>query len=236
MKILYLIPILLLLLNCRNSQNESVENNSNAVVENQKDSLKIQTHKFTEINNSGILIFPLEMAESDYKRRTDYKDVGNFGHWNLVFYNSHTGEHHLLSKEKMIIESYSSQYKNEVKEEDDKLPFLFYKIKVDDYNQDKLLDHRDPTYLFITDLEGKNLKQISPKNMDLISWDYIKSSNQFLISSKIDSDKNKKFDHYDEIQSFLLPVDSLDQSKELFSEEFKDELKELFKRDWKKIK
>lgn len=235
MKFFCLIPLLVLFASCRDSQNETSQNLSNAVVENQKDSLKIQTYEFEEINNTGILIFPLEMSENDNKRKTDYKDVGNYGHWNLVFYNTQTKNYHLLSDQKMIIERYFIPDLDELKKEE-QLPFLFFTIKIDDYNQDRLLDHKDPTYLFITDLEGKNLKQISPKNMDLVDWKYIQSSKNLILSSKVDSDKNRKFDHYDEIRSFILPIDSLNQPKELFSEEFKDELKELFKRDWKKIK
>lgn len=242
MKTYFLLFSFLLLINCRNVEFNSIESSSNATestsnsaVENQKDSLKIQTYKFEEINNSGILIFPLEMAESDNKRKTDYKDVGNYGHWNMVFYNTHTKNYHLLSDQKMIIERYFTPELDQSKKEEP-LPFLFFEIKVDDYNQDKLLDLKDPTYLFVTDLEGKNLKQISPKNMDLTKWNYISSSKQFLISSKVDSDKNKKFDHYDEIRTYLVPIDSLESPKEIFSEEFKTELKELFKRDWKKIK
>ena len=47
---------------------------------------------------------------------------------------------------------------------------IFYKVSVDDYNQDKKLTSDDPEYLFVSDKEGNNFRQISPTGYNLKSW------------------------------------------------------------------
>jgi hypothetical protein len=46
-----------------------------------------------------------------------------------------------------------------------------------------------------------------PPGYDLLSWDYIKASNKFILTVKKDTDRNKKFDDEDEVASFQVDLD-----------------------------
>ena len=66
-------------------------------------------------------------------------------------------------------------------------------------------------------LEGKNFKQISPAGYDLRSWKLITSSSKVLMTlTEINIDKDTT-------------------AKEIFGTGFKNKLKILYDRDWKKI-
>ena len=51
-----------------------------------------------------------------------------------------------------------------------------------------------------------------------------------------DSDKNRKFRDKDEVTTFQIDIDKETQPTEIFSTEFKNKLKVLYDRDWKRIK
>lgn len=51
-----------------------------------------------------------------------------------------------------------------------------------------------------------------------------------------DSDKDRKFGEKDEVTTFQIDIDKETQPTEIFSTEFKNKLKVLFDRDWKRIK
>jgi hypothetical protein len=51
-----------------------------------------------------------------------------------------------------------------------------------------------------------------------------------------DSDKNIKFDNSDEITTFEIELDKGLEPKEVFADDFKNQLKILFDRDCKRIK
>jgi hypothetical protein len=144
------------------SENEAAD--TIAMLNDPKNKLNIQTNAFSEIDSSGILMFPLSMGETaEDKTRSSYKDIpyGNF--WNIIFYNSHTSGYHLLTDRKILISSFEDQYG------EDGHPavhlekkHLFYRGVVDDHNNDRMLNAEDPEYLFVSDRQGNNFRLISP--------------------------------------------------------------------------
>lgn len=176
------------------------------------------------------------MGESESDRASSYKSMPN-GYWNIIFLNSKTNTYHLLSENKMIIRSYNQKYGSDNTERISQTKnYIFYSITSDDFDKDKKLTENDPTYLFISDKEGKKFKQLSPDNYDVVNWQYLKSVNKIVMACKKDSDKNNKFDDEDEIAIFEIDTTSEMGPKEVFSAEFKNHLKILFDRDWKRIK
>lgn len=113
---------------------------------------------------------------------------------------------------------------------------IFYSITSDDFNKDKKLTEEDPKYLFVSDKEGNDFRQISPSNYDLQNWQFIKSVNKVLLTVRKDSDKNNKFDDKDEVTTFEVDIDKRTEAKEVFSTDFKNKLKILYDRDWKRLK
>ncbi len=209
-----------------------------AIINDPKNNLNVQTNSFFEIDSSGIIMFPISMGE--IKRgggSYSYKEMPYNSYWNIIFYNSHTSQYHLLSDKKMLISSFDIRYRS-----GDNIDiafsnkYIFYLVKIDDYNQDEKLPSDDPEYLFVSDKEGNNFKQISPTGYNLKSWQYIKSTNRIFMAVVKDSDKNRKFGDKDEVTTFQIDIDKETQPTEIFPTEFKNKLKVLFDRDWKRIK
>ena len=218
---------------------DSAAVDSIAIINDPKNNLNIQTNSFSEIDSSGIIMFPLSMGESsrDSERSSYYKEIPNSSYWNIIFYNSKTSAYYLLSDRKMLISNFHIKYST-----DDYMDIsytrkhILYKITTDDHNKDKKLTPEDPEYLFVSDKEGKNFRQISPVNYHLRSWLVIKSTNKILMAVTKDSDNNKKFEDKDEVTTFQIDIDKDSKPTEIFSSEFKNNLKILFDKDWKRIK
>ncbi len=231
--------IVLLACNTKNqTSGNTITQDSSAIVNDPKNNLNIQVAEFSEVDTSGIIMFPLRMGESAEDRSSfSYKSMPDGNYWNIVFLNSKTGEYHLLSDQKMLINSYSQGYTSseepKVSSEANK---IFYSITTDDINADKILDHTDPAYLFISDKDGQNLRLISPKGGNVQNWKLIKSSGKVIMAIKRDTDKNAKFDDKDEITSFVFDLTNPSETQELFYSEFKNKLKVLYDKDWKRKK
>ena len=238
MKIFILFFTTFLLLSCgKNSGSiESVvsdERDSSAL-----DNLNIQTNSFTEIDSTGVLIFPLQMGQNKRNDESyNYKEMPDNQYWNILFLNSITNEYHLLTEEKVMILEYDLEYNSEQEiKKNKKTNHIFYKIRSKDYNQDKVLTEDDPVYLYVSDNFGENFRQLSPSNYSLNYWDYIENSNKVIMTLTKDSNRNKLFDEKDEVLTFEIVLDDAEKPKEVFKTELKQKLKKLYDRDWKKIK
>ena len=243
--IIFLLTVFILISCSQNKQEPQTQQNVDntivdtvSVLSDPKNNLNIQTNSFSEIDSSGILMFPLSMSETERDGGSlSYKEMPSNSYWNIIFLNSKTSEYHLLSDKKMLIRNYDFKYSN-----NDNVDIaqtsrnIFYSITSDDLNKDKKLTDEDPKYLFVSDKEGKIFRQISPANYDLQNWQYIKSLNKVLMTVRKDSDKNKKFDEKDEVITFEVEIDKGTEPKEVFSTDFKNKLKILYDRDWKRLK
>ena len=220
----------------RNVDNTMVD--TVTVLSDPKNNLNIQTNSFSEIDSSGILMFPLSMSETERDGGSlSYKEMPSNSYWNIIFLNSKTNEYHLLSDKKMLIRNYDIKYSsNDNMDIAQTSRHIFYSITSDDFNKDKKLTDEDPKYLFVSDKEGNNFRQISPSNYNLQNWQFIKSVNKVLLTVRKDSDKNNKFDDKDEVTTFEVDIDKGTQPKEVFSTDFKNKLKILYDRDWKRLK
>ncbi len=229
----FLIVAIVFLFSCNKKKgqgNEPVANNTDT---NPIDNLNIQTSSFTQVDTSGVMMFPLSMGET--KRdggSSSYKEIPNYLNWNIIFFNSNTDECHLLTDKKILIRSYDLE-KND---EESSYPYIFYVATSFDYNKDKLLTEADPEYLFISDRAGNNFRQISPDEASLVNWEFIKSSNKVLMTVRKDSDKDKEFDYSDEIATFQMDIGKDITAKQVFANDFKNRLKALYDRDWKRLK
>lgn len=183
-------------------------------------------------------MFPLTMGESERDGSSmSYKEMPGGSYWNIIFLNSKTNAYHLLSNEKMLIKNYDFKFGSPIQENIAQTSqYIFYEIVTDDYNNDKKLTDQDPEYLFFTDKEGKGFRQISPANYNLLNWQLIQSVKKVVMTVKRDADKNGKFDSYDEVSTFEVDMEKGSGPREVFSTEFKNQLKILYDRDWKRIK
>ena len=235
-KISLFIMMVTLFASCGKSNTQTANETDTIVVNDPKSLLNVQTNSFSEIDSSGIFIFPLSMAESgrstvDYS----YKEIP-YGYWNVIFYNSKTSEYHLLSDRKMIIEDVDAQYGDEPYTNSRSKEYIFFVVRTDDFNKDRKITDQDPRYLFISDKAGNNFKQISPVGYNLNTWQFVNASNTVILTAARDSDNNSKFNKSDEIAAFEVELDKESSARELFTAEFKSKLKQLYDRDWKRVK
>jgi hypothetical protein len=238
-----LLIVMVALVSCKQEKEEppkqvnmdSVVVDTVAVFNNPRNNMSTQTDIFSEIDSSGILLFPLSMGEPSRQEGSfSYKKASNNSYWNIIFLNSHTNEYHLLGDGKILINSFDFQPSTHDSAVNGK--YIFYSIVKDDYNSDGELTGEDPSYLFISDKKGNNLRQISPANCHVQHWYFIKSVNKLLLIVKKDSDNNKKFDNADEVTTFEVEIDKGTAAKQVFSTPFKNKLKLLYERDWKQMK
>lgn len=238
MKIFFLFLTTFLFLSCGKNSGSIESVSSNESDSSSLENLNIQTNSFTEIDSTGVLIFPLQMGQN--KRNGDsysYKEMPENQYWNILFLNSNTNESHLLTEEKVMILGYDFKYNAEEERSKTKnTDHIFYDIRSKDFNQDKVITEDDPVYLYVSDQFGKNFRQISPLNYSLNYWDYIESSNKVMMTLTKDSNHNKLFDEKDEVLTFEIILDEAEKPKEVFKPELKEKLKKLYDRDWKKIK
>jgi len=216
-----------------------------AVIGDSKINMNVQQDVFTQIDTSGILMSPLALAEANDDGGSYSSGSRESNYWNIIFYNSKTGGYHLLSDSmKMVIWNYSIQNDNDYSSSSEVIisspgitsadGFIFYRITVKDYNNDKKLTNTDPAYLFVSDKEGNNLQQISPANCDLLSYQIIKASGKVLMNIIKDSNNDKKFEENDEHVWYELKVKTDSIPDEILKQDFKNKIKLLFHKQWMK--
>ncbi|UFH33918.1 hypothetical protein LNP04_09535 [Chryseobacterium sp. C-71] len=238
MKILFLFVTSFLFLSCAKNSGSIESTLPGESDSSSLENLNIQTNSFTEIDSTGVLIFPLEMGQN---KRNDnsygYKEMPENQYWNILFLNSNTNEYHLLTEEKVVVLNYDFNYNAEDGRGKTKnAKHIFYNIRSKDYNKDKMITDDDPVYLYVSDRFGKNFRQISPLDYSLNYWEYIESSNKVIMTLTKDSNRNKLFDEKDEVLTFETVLDEAEKPREVFKPELKEKLKKLYDRDWKNIK
>jgi hypothetical protein len=252
MKILHLLLILSLIA-CKQNSHQSEKKDAKpiatdtvAIIYDAKLNSTIATNAFTQIDTSGILMFPLTHEEATYDR-SSFSSGGREGNsWNIIFYNSKTGRSHLLSDSlKMLIWNYAVENDNsssgsseisytstDVRVTDG---IIFYRITVKDYNTDNTLSNADPIYLFASDKEGHNLRQISPSNSNLLSYEYIKASGKVLMNVEKDTNRDNLFSEKDERTWYETKMGDYEAvPHEVFTENFRNKMKLLFHKQWVK--
>lgn len=205
-----------------------------AIIKDAARDLNIQTKSFIEIDSSGLIILPLIIGDNtENGKNITYPDTPKSNFWNLLFYDSTTGQSHLLSERKMLFRSNDYSYGNLGNDYLTNQPHhLFYKIRVDDFNKDGNLSSTDPLYLFVSDKKGNGFRQISPDGYNLISWEYIKSTKKVIMILAKDSDGNLKFEESDEVKSFEVNLNTKISASEVISGQLKNQLKLLFEKHW----
>lgn len=170
------------------------------------------------------------LSESNIDNYHSYKynfyslDFGNCN--NIIFYNKKTDETHLLlQKPAVISQFYFPHYNKEYTGK--KYWFILLGINEEDTNEDGYINNEDAEMVYISDLSGKNTKQITPVNTQLIDWYIDISTNNILMKVLTDSNADKKFNKYDEVEILKTSISSPALGVEIISKEIKDTIKKI---------
>lgn len=162
-----------------------------------------------------------------YKYNFYTLDFGNCN--NIIFYNKKNEETHLLLQNPAIISQFYFPYYNK-DYIGGKYYFILLGIREDDSNADGYINTEDAEKVYIADLSGKNLIQVTPDNTQLVDWFIDPSTNNILMKIRYDSNKDQKFNYYDDIEILKTSIKNPSVGKQIISKEIKDNIKKILKR------
>ena len=133
----------------------------------------------------------------------------------MIFYNSTTNQSKKLLEGKLALIApfltKRNSYYNTEKEPDvtnNILPHhIIYSIRMEDFNGDKVIDSDDPSYLFISNKTGDNLRQVTPNGFHVLSWTVSKDKKTILVKAQHDKNKNRKFGNGDDQVYYRIDLD-----------------------------
>jgi hypothetical protein len=162
-------------------------------------------------------------------RDSAYEDMSRMTIYNLIFHNRRTGESHLLLSENTLISSFQL-----INEENDqgqaiKNQFVFVEVIPEDMNQDGNRDRQDAVIGYIADAAGKNLKQVTPDNTQLVFWQIDKPLGTLLLKVVQDSDNDRKFTGKDDISFIKVPLSKPGIGPDIITPEMRQQINQKVK-------
>ena len=148
--------------------------------------------------------------------------VKDFDIRNILFYDLLTGKTKQLITDTLHILSFAI-HKNFSKQ------LILYRIVKHDINDDKKYDSLDPVMLYVSNINGDSLVQVTPENQHYVNYNFYPKTNSILIKTLIDSDKDKEFTNADETNFLEMKIKAPAFGKEIFSKSLKDSLKNQIK-------
>jgi hypothetical protein len=159
-----------------------------------------------QIDSSEYFLIP-KLIDNDnqqaYGKGRGYLPWGNYS--DIFFYNSATKQTtKLFNGQLALIAPFYSRrsYYDYVKEKETPANILpsqiVYLARTENFNGDNALDTDDPIYLYISTKKGDNLKQITPKGFNVVSWTVSKDNKMILVKGQNDKNGNKKFGNGDD--------------------------------------
>jgi len=230
-----------------------VTSDSTAVNNDKKNQQILVYGDYMDLDSTDYLLIPLGMKTIDAKDEkgglrskssTEYLETDargfssykynfyslNFGNCNnIIFYNKKNDETHLMLQHPAIVSQFYFPYydKDYIAE---KFYFILLGIREDDTNLDGYINSDDAEKVYIADLSGKNMIQISPNQTQLLDWFIDVTTNNILMKVRFDSNKDRKFDYYDEIEILKTSIDSPTEGKKIIGAEIKANIKKILDR------
>jgi len=161
-----------------------------------------------QIDSSEYFLIPKLIDDDNkhiYGKGKGYLPWGNYS--DVYFYNSKTNQTKKLFNGQLALmdpffrrRHYYDYISNKEKETPANLlpNHIVYLVRTDNFNGDNGLDTDDPSYLYITTKTGDNLKQITPKGFNIVSWTVSKDNKMILVKGQNDKNGNKKFGNGDD--------------------------------------
>jgi hypothetical protein len=170
----------------------------------------------------GCVSFAVNASSTTYDRLAEKEYINAydkaFDIRNILFYDLKTGKSYPLVTDSFHILSFAIH-------REFFSPMIFYRVVKNDINKDSVYNDKDPVMLFISDIFGKNLTQITPDNEQFLDYFYYKDSQKILIKTAIDQDGDKEFTSSDETNFRDMNIKEPKMGREIFSKSLKDSLR-----------
>ncbi|WP_092444330.1 hypothetical protein [Winogradskyella sediminis] len=193
-------------------RSQTISHDDTITTEIKKDNSKIEIADLPIlIDSTDYLIHPIGYIR-DYKSRfTSYSKGSGHASYSVSRYNNYsiTGElsnikFQHLNSEKLtaltdeLMEITSIRFLENIRVQTG-LQFLVYTIRDADTNKDAKLDFNDVETLYISTIEGKGLKKLTPKLAQIVDWNVIPQQSRLYFKSISDTNKNGEFDKNDRV-------------------------------------
>lgn len=214
--------------------------------------LKLDFNAPVLIDNSVYVMYPLGLRSNDEEKKDlDIRKESNRSNtcWNIVFYNTANGTAHLLDEaRKMVIYSFDphfvggnsavaeADYDGVEPQSERGNKMIYYDVRTNDFNRDGIIDEKDPSYLFVSDVAGNNFHQISPNNYNVNDWRLLKGTNKILLRATAATADNRSFSENERIVPFVYDINTQGPAREIFSPVFQTSAKKLLDSLWVKSK
>lgn len=161
------------------------------IVDAEKDSLELQGISFQQpvkIKNTDTYLLPITVKVFETPRKksvsTLYETLLFPNHINFVFLTQEFEVIRTLVTKKASISRYMipSMFVHEPSEIE-KIKHILYLIAFEDTNKDNILNSKDDHDLYISDLDGGNLRRIT-SGYDVVEFEFVEDYTQVLIRSK----------------------------------------------------
>lgn len=108
-------------------------------------------------------------------------------------------------------------------------PCIFYRMVRLDYNEDKKYNSNDPVMLYVSNLEGDSLVQVTPEDEKFVEYFYYPKQNLILVKTMIDKDGDKVFTNVDETNMREVDLLAPKLGREIFDSTLKESLRGMVK-------
>jgi hypothetical protein len=225
--------------------------NDSTATHNQKNQQLLVYGEYMDLDSTDYLLIPLGMKTAEdvedkglrsksadeyssytgsyrsYKYNFYSLDFGNCN--NIIFYNKRTDETHLLLQKPAIVSQFYFPYYNK-EYTGDKYYFILLGIREDDSNADGYINSEDAERVYLADLSGKNMVQITPDNTQLVDWFIDPATNNILMKVRLDTNKDQKFNYYDEIEIMKTSISAPAQGKVIIGDEIKSKIRKILEK------
>lgn len=128
---------------------------------------------------------------------------------NIIFYNFRTDSSSRLFEKDTYIMGFNSfnryLYANTVLKYFTNQHIL-YRVKNNDFNANGRIDDKDPAVLYVSGINGMDLKAITKPDENVVSYELYEKQNFALLKVQLDSDGNKSFDS-DDVTFYYVKLD-----------------------------
>lgn len=205
---------------CIGGTREQVRDGINIFSDDKKNTVfKTSYNTPIAVDSSGIIIFPVNFDDNNKSRKyssSSYKKLGYYSYTtkNLLFFNSLNDSLYLLMPDSAIhisryhVNNFETYGKYAAK-------YIFYEIM----KPGRTAYKGNPVYLFVSEIDGSNFRQLSPDSSHLNYWSVPAENSVLIMNYLTDTNQDGKYDIQDNERLLKIDLTDLSNRKHLLTPE-----------------